>query len=96
MGLHRGSDCWTNPRRGYYYWMVEKMEALLKEGYSSNQGFEGDSMTRGIRFQVNHISELCERLRWVRCLREPRERGNSPPLSPLEGKINWLPSHLYK
>ncbi|CAL9020103.1 unnamed protein product [Prunus brigantina] len=85
MGLHRGSDCWTNPRRGYYYWMVEKMEALRKEGYSLNQGFQGDSTTRGIQFQVNH-----KRLRWLRCVREPREKGNSPPLSPLEGKSNWV------
>ncbi|VVA31742.1 PREDICTED: PRUPE_8G027600 [Prunus dulcis] len=61
--------------------MVEKMEALRKEGYSSNQGFQGDSTTRGIRFQVNHK---------VSCVREPREKGNSPPLSPLEGKSNWV------
>ncbi|KAI5312087.1 hypothetical protein L3X38_041260 [Prunus dulcis] len=45
------------------------------------EAIAGQILTRGIRFQVNHK---------VSCVREQREKGNSPPLSPLEGKSNWV------
>ncbi|KAB2615886.1 tyrosine-sulfated glycopeptide receptor 1-like [Pyrus ussuriensis x Pyrus communis] len=66
MELDHESDCLTNPL-SKYFWVVEKMISLQKEGYSSNQGSRGISRTRKIYDDTNipPLSPLEGKSKWV-------------------------------